>query len=537
MKRSFLNRASALMLDLPKTIRAVVVDHSFYDTDKAYEVYHSIAPTGDETKDRRKTSSDEEEEKTEKTEKTDRASKAVKPKDADEEKASAVAGKKENADEPEKSDKAERETKAEKPDKAENTVKSGENSGDTDAETKPAKAAETEGKTESAEEPETEKENGTTKEAETEKERKAQADMVGKLYREGDGTISEKTNSIALTNTYDPPLNYRITAEKTWEGYDSLTEVQKSKPVSVKFVLYRSVGLGTDGTPLTYAAAKTWLKAAEQTVTLNPEDFAGLAAAGNRSEVTFDSLPYYGPDGSPSLYKIAEEDPDTTKKVVGTAYAVLTETEQDGQKLAVKTANSTVPIMNSKAPAADADGTDATASGNGLGTAALINYYSNDLSLTVKKEWKDGAAEKTGTDHMPGEIHVTVYRTADGYEPETVANLTLTKEHGWTVSGETAAEGSAAETPAAETDSRLSGLPKYAPDGSVYIYHAAENLSGDEDRAFHIPADAEDAAEAENIGKLALPDEWSGVYTKLRSGTFPAMFTAQTERPRRPIRF
>ncbi|MGO4972575.1 hypothetical protein ACTQ56_11465 [[Clostridium] aminophilum] len=368
-------------------------------------------------------------------------------------------------------------------------------------------------------------------------ERKAQADMVGKLYREGDGTISEKTNSIALTNTYDPPLNYRITAEKTWEGYDSLTEVQKSKPVSVKFVLYRSVGLGIDGTPLTYAAAKTWLKAAEQTVTLNPEDFAGLAAAGNRSEVTFDSLPYYGPDGSPSLYKIAEEDPDTTKKVVGTAYAVLTETEQDGQKLAVKTANSTVPIMNSKAPAADADGTDATASGNGLGTAALINYYSNDLSLTVKKEWKDGAAEKTGTDHMPGEIHVTVYRTADGYEPETVANLTLTKEHGWTVSGETAAEGSAAETPAAETDSRLSGLPKYAPDGSVYIYHAAENLSGDEDRAFHIPADAEDAAEAENIGKLALPDEWSGVYTKLRSGTFPAMFTAQTERPRRPIRF
>ncbi|SES93344.1 hypothetical protein SAMN04487771_100224 [[Clostridium] aminophilum] len=345
-------------------------------------------------------------------------------------------------------------------------------------------------------------------------ERKAQADMVGKLYREGDGTISEKTNSIALTNTYDPPLNYRITAEKTWEGYDSLTEVQKSKPVSVKFVLYRSVGLGIDGTPLTYATAKTWLKAAEQTVTLNPEDFAGLAAAGNRSEVTFDSLPYYGPDGSPYLYKIAEEDPDTTKKVVGTAYAVLTETEQDGQKLAVKTANSTVPIMNSKAPAVDADGTDATASGNGLGTAALINHYSNDLSLTVKKEWKDGAAEKNGTDHMPGEIHVTVYRTADGYEPETVANLTLTKEHGWTVSGETAAEGSATETPAAETDSRLSGLPKYAPDGSVYIYHAAENLSGDEDRAFHIPADAEDAAEAENIGKLALPDEWSGVYTK-----------------------
>ena len=77
-------------LDLPKTIRAVVVDHSFYDTDKAYEVYHSIAPTGDETKDRRETSSDEEEEK---TEKTDRASKAVKPKDAEEEKASAKAGK------------------------------------------------------------------------------------------------------------------------------------------------------------------------------------------------------------------------------------------------------------------------------------------------------------------------------------------------------------------------------------------------------------------------------------------------------------
>ncbi|MDT3843401.1 MAG: Cna B-type domain-containing protein [Bacillota bacterium] len=340
-------------------------------------------------------------------------------------------------------------------------------------------------------------------------ERRAQADMVGKLYKEGDGTISEKTNSIALTNTYDPPLNYRITAEKNWEGFDRLTAVQKSKPVSVKFVLYRSVGMGMDGTALTYDTAKTWLKAAEQTVMLNPEDFSGLAEAGYRSEITFDQLPYYGPDGAPYIYKIAEEDPDTTKKVVGTAYAVLTETEQDGQKTTVKNAKNTVPIVNVKAPDANADGTDATASGNGSGTAALINHYSNDLTLTVKKEWKDGAAEKTGTDHMPGEIHVTVYRTADGYEPETVANLTLTKEHGWTVSGEAAAEGSAAET-----DSRLSGLPKYAPDGAVYTYHAAENLSEDQERAFHIPADAEDAAEAENIGKLALPDEWSGVYTK-----------------------
>ncbi len=345
-------------------------------------------------------------------------------------------------------------------------------------------------------------------------ERKAQADMVGKLYREGDGTISEKTNSIALTNTYDPPLNYRITAEKNWEGFDRLTAVQKSKPVSVKFVLYRSVGMGMDGTALTYDTAKTWLKAAEQTVTLNPEDFSGLAEAGYRSEITFDQLPYYGPDGAPYLYKIAEEDPDTAKKVVGTAYAVLTETEQDGQKTTVKTAKNTVPIVNVKAPDANADGTDATASGNGSGTAALINHYSNDLTLIVKKEWKDGVSGSAGADHMPGELHVTVYRTADGYEPETVANLTLTKEHGWTVSGETAAEGSATETPAAETDSRLSGLPKYAPDGAVYTYHAAENLSADAECAFHMPADAEDTAEAENIGKLALPVEWSGVYTK-----------------------